>query len=181
MGLIRVATVADSKAILSIYSPFCQALTAVALEQKAPTLEEMEKRVAETLKAYPWLVYEHDGVVLGYTYAEQHKNKAAFNWDVDVHVFLHEKIRGQGIGKKLYKHLFDGLRTLGYYNAYASIGLPNEAAIALHKTLGFNLVGVFNSVAFKGGAWRDVACFALKLQAHELNPQPPIKFSQLGL
>ncbi len=181
MGSIRVATAADSKAILSIYAPFCQASTAVALELRAPTPEEMEKRVVDTLKVYPWLVYEQDGVVLGYAYADQHKGKAVFNWDVDVFVFLNEKIRRQGIGKKLYKHLFDGLRTLGYYNAYASIGLPNEGGVALHKAMGFGLVGVFNNVAFKNGAWRDVAWFSLRLQPHDLNPQPPIKFSQLGL
>jgi phosphinothricin acetyltransferase len=141
----------------------------------------MEKRIVETLKLYPWLVYEVDGKVLGYAYASQHKERAAYKWDVDVSIYLHEKARGQGVGKKLYKYLFDGLKALGYYNAYAGIGLPNEASIALHKSLGFALIGVYNNVGYKGGAWRDVAWFGLKLQAHVLDPQEPIKFSQLGL
>lgn len=181
MGSIRVATTNDSKAILEIYAPFCQASSAVSFEIVPPGQAEMEKRIFETLKSYPWLVYEQNNLVVGYAYADQHKARAAYNWDVDVSIYIQEKARGQGIGKKLYKHLFDGLRTLGYYNAYAGIGLPNEASIALHKSVGFNLVGVFGSVGYKGGAWRDVAWFALKLQAYSIEPAPPIKFGQLGI
>ncbi len=180
MGL-RVANATDNKAILEIYSPFCLTTSAVSFEIVPPSLQEMEKRIVETLKTYPWLVYEDGGKVLGYAYASQHMARAAYDWDVDVSIYLHEKARGKGIGKKLYQFLFDGLKTLGYFNAYAGIGLPNEASIALHKSLGFNLIGVYNNVGYKGGAWRDVAWFGLKLQAHVLNPAAPIKFSQLGL
>lgn len=178
---IRVATPGDSKAIAEIYAPFCQPSSGVSFEVLPPTAEEMQKRIMITLKTYPWLVYEHDNTVIGYAYADSHKQRAAYDWDVDVSVYIHEKARGKGIGKRLYQHLFDGLRTLGYFNAYAGVGLPNEASVALHKSLGFSLVGVYNSVGYKGGAWRDVAWFALRLQPYIINPPPPIKFSALGL
>lgn len=181
MALLRVANPSDTKDVLEIYAPFCQASSAVSFETVAPSLLEMEQRIVETLKTHPWLVYDHESKVLGYAFAEQHKSRAAYSWDVDVSVYLHEKARRQGLGRKLYQYLFDGLRTLGYFNAYAGIGLPNEAGIALHKSLGFTLIGVFNNVGYKGGAWRDVAWFGLKLQPHVLNPPAPIKFSQLGL
>lgn len=178
---IRVATANDAKAILAIYAPFCQPNSAVSFETVPPTQEEMQKRIVITLKTYPWLVWEQNGEIVGYAYADQHKSRAAYNWDVDVSIYLLEKVRGKGIGKKLYQALFDGLKTLGYFNAYAGITLPNEASLALHKSLGFTLVGVYNNVGFKGGAWRDVAWFALKLQPYNLNPEPPIKFSSLGV
>ncbi len=181
MGLIRVATTADAKAILDIYAPFCMPSSGISFEIKPPSPAEMETRITETLKDYPWLVYEEANNVLGFAYAGQHKERAAYNWDVDVSIYMHEKAKGKGTGKKLYQHLFDGLKALGYFNAYAGIGLPNEASIALHKSLGFSLVGVFNHVGYKGGAWRDVAWFALKLQPYVLDPPKPIKFSQLGL
>ena len=178
---IRVATPEDAKAIAGIYAAFCQPTSAVSFETVPPSAEEMQKRLIVTLKTYPWLVWEQNGAVVGYAYADQHKTRAAYNWSVDVSVYLQESVRGKGIGKKLYQALFDGLKTLGYYNAYAGITLPNEASIALHKSLGFSLVGVYNNVGFKGGAWRDVAWFALKLQPYELNPPAPIKFSALGV
>jgi L-amino acid N-acyltransferase YncA len=181
MGSIRVATAADAKGILEIYAPFCMGPSPVSFETVAPSLQEMEKRIVETLNTYPWLVYEQDNKVLGYAYATQHSPRAAYDWAVDVSIYMAEQARGQGNGKKLYKFLFEGLRTLGYYNAYAGIGLPNEPSRALHTSCGFTLVGVFNNIGFKAGAWRDVAWYGLKLQAPKLNPEKPIKFSQLGL
>jgi phosphinothricin acetyltransferase len=181
MAGLRVASAEDGKSVLEIYSPFCQATSAVSFEIAPPSISEMEKRITETLITYPWLVYEKDNKVLGYAYATQHKSRAAYDWDVDVSIYISEKARGQGVGKKLYQFLFDGLRTLGYFNAYAGIGLPNEASVALHKSMGFNLIGVYNSTGFKGGAWRDVAWFGLRLQPLIINPPAPIKFSQLGL
>lgn len=181
MGLIRVAKEADSKAILEIYSPFCVPSSAVSFEVKPPSLQEMTQRVTTVLQDYPWLVYEHNNTVVGYAYADRHRERAAYDWDVDVTIYLHESFRGQGIGKKLYKHLFDGLKTLGFFNAYAGVGLPNEASVALHKSLGFNLIGVHSSTGYKGGAWRDVAWFSLKLQPYVIEPPAPIKFSKLGI
>lgn len=181
MGLIRVANKGDAKAILEIYSPFCLDSSAVSFETCVPSLQEMEHRISSTLEVYPWIVYEQDNKVMGYAYASEHNSRTAYNWSVDVSIYMHEKARGKGNGKRLYRYLFDGLRTLGYFNAYGGVGLPNEASIALHKSLGFSLIGVYNNVGYKGGAWRDVAWFALRLQPHVLNPPAPIKFSQLGL
>lgn len=180
MGALRVANASDSKSVAEIYAPFCQASSPVSFEIIAPSIPEMERRILETLRIYPWLVYEQDNKVLGFAYAAQHKTRAAYNWDVDVSIYLREQARGKGVGKKLYQCLFDGLRKLGYFNAYAGIGLPNEASIALHKSCGFTLIGLYNNVGYKGGAWRDVAWFGLKLQPYTLDPPPPIKFGQLG-
>lgn len=178
---IRVATGTDSKSIAEIYAPFCQPSSGVSFELRAPSAQEMEKRIKETLVNYPWLVYEESGRILGYAYADQHRSRAAYAWDVEVSVYVREEARQKGIGKKLYKQLFEGLKTLGFFNAYAGIGLPNEASIAMHKSMGFNLIGVFSSVGYKGGAWRDVAWFGLKLQPYAIDPPAPIKFGQLGI
>lgn len=34
--------------------------------------------------------------------------------------------------------------------------LPNEASVGLHEAVGFVPLGVYRSVGFKLGAWRDV-------------------------
>jgi len=65
--------------------------------------------------------------------------------------------RSQGVGKALYLALFDALAARGYCNAYAGMTLPNDASAALHRSVGFEPIGVFRRVGFKFGAWHDVA------------------------
>jgi phosphinothricin acetyltransferase len=54
---------------------------------------------------------------------------------------------------------------LGYFKAFAGIALPNAASVALHESVGFTRVGVYEQVGFKFGAWRDVGWWQRPLQA----------------
>jgi L-amino acid N-acyltransferase YncA len=89
-------------------------------------------------------------------YAGKHKERAAYQWAVDVTCYVRDDTRGQGVGKALYTRLFDELIALGYCQAFAGIALPNAASVGLHESLGFKPVGVYRKVGFKRGAWHDV-------------------------
>jgi L-amino acid N-acyltransferase YncA len=90
------------------------------------------------------------------------------------HIGLHpRRCPRPGVGKALYAELFHRLVALGYYRAFAGIALPNAASVALHESVGFNLLGVYEKVGFKFGAWRDVAWWAKELQEPAADPQPP--------
>ena len=39
--------------------------------------------------------------------------------------------------------------------AFAGIALPNSGSQALHRSLGFELIGTYPNVGYKHGAWRD--------------------------
>lgn len=58
---IRSATPADAPALLAIYAPYV-AHTAITFEYDVPAEAEFARRIAETLKRYPYLVAEEDGV-----------------------------------------------------------------------------------------------------------------------
>ena len=73
----------------------------------------------------------------------------------------------------LHTSLLEGLRILGYLNAYAGISLPNPASVNLREHMGFKPVGVFPSVGFKLGRWHDVGFWRLTLQGHAAEPYPP--------
>ena len=57
--VIRLATSADSDAILGIYAPYID--TSITFEEEAPTREAFQARTDGVLAAHPYLVAELDG------------------------------------------------------------------------------------------------------------------------
>ena len=108
----------------------------------------------------------------GYAYASRHHERAAYQWSVDVAVYIHAAHHRRGVGRALYETLFPLLRLQGFYVAHAGITLPNAASVGLHESLGFQPVGVYPAVGWKFGAWRDVGWWRLPLQALVADPRP---------
>ena len=48
--------------------------------------------------------------------------------------------------------------------AFAGITLPNDGSVALHRSVGFELIGVFKAVGRKFGKWHDVAWYQRTLR-----------------
>ena len=176
--IIRLATEDDAEAVGAIYAPFCAEGSHVSFEGEVPTVEEVRHRIGKTLARYPWLVVEDDGEVLGYAYAGPHRERAAYRWSVDVSVYIGEGRRRSGVGRGLYRSLFDVLRLQGFVNAYAGATLPNEGSVGLHRAIGFEEVGVYRRVGFKGGAWRDVVWWSLALRESPPDPPEPLTLDQ---
>ena len=176
--VIRPTVVDDAKQILEIYSPIVTN-TVTSFEVVPPTREEMCARISGTLTRFPWLVYSEAGRVLGYTYASQHRQRPAYQWSVDVSVYVRPELHRRGIGRSLYASLFEILRAQGYYSAFAGITLPNEASIGLHTRLGFEPIGVYRGVGYKLGSWHDVSWWQLALRPREDSPLPPTPYATL--
>jgi len=175
---IRLATEADAEGIVAIYAPIVRE-TAISFEVEAPDVNAMRRRIAETLAHLPWLICERRGEVLGYAYASTHRTRAAYQWSVDVSVYVHARIRRSGVGKALYTSLLRFLDLQGFYNVYAGITLPNPASVRLHESLKFQPVGVYRAVGYKLGAWHDVGWWHLALRPHAVPPGPPVDFGQI--
>ncbi len=170
---IRLATERDAEQIADIYAPNVTD-TIISFEFEPPTADEMRRRIELTLQRYPWLVCErHDGRLLGYAYAGAHGSRAAYQWSVDVSVYVHEEARRKGVGRALYASLFAALTLQGFYNAYAGATLPNPASVGLHEAVGFRPVGVYRGVGYKLGAWHDVVWWHLPLRERVEDPHPP--------
>lgn len=170
--IMRLARADDARAIQAIYAPVVNN-TPISFEIIPPSVEEMSQRIEHTLKSFPWLVYEDMGELLGYAYASQHHVRPAYQWSVDVSVYIHERSRRQGIGRMLYAALFKLLRQQGFYNIYAGITLPNPASVALHESMGMQPLGVYQKAGYKLGAWYDVGWWQGLLQPHSTNPPAP--------
>jgi phosphinothricin acetyltransferase len=153
---IRTATETDAPALLAIYAPFVEH-TAVSFETSVPPVEEFAARVRKYAAQWAWLVAERDGRCIGYAYGSPHRERAAYRWSTETSAYVDASAQRQGVGKELYLTLFDALIAGGYCNAFAGITLPYEASVALHRSVGFEPVGVFRSIGYKFGAWHDVA------------------------
>lgn len=175
---IRPATPDDAPAVAAIYAPIVRE-TAISFELEPPTVDEMRARIGKTLATLPWLVsLDADGHIDGYVYAGHHRERAAYQWSVDVSAYVRADRRGRGVGRRLYAALFPRLAALGHCQAFAGIALPNEASVRLHESIGFAPLGVYRRVGFKLGAWRDVGWWQKEIQAPPPEPLAPRPLSR---
>lgn len=174
---LRIAHPDDAAAVHAIYAPIV-AHTAISFELEVPSVDEMRVRIDRTLDLLPWLVHVDDaGRVDGYVYASRHRERAAYQWSVDVSAYVHADARGRGLAAGLYRHLQRELVALGYCQAFAGIALPNAASVALHQSVGFRPLGVYRQVGFKFGSWHDVGWWQCTLQV-PAQPLPPRPFER---
>ncbi len=171
----EAALASDAPAICAIYAPIVLE-TVISFELEAPTVEIMRERILATTKCLPWLVRrDEDGAVVAYAYASRHRERAAYQWAVDVSAYVHPEHRHKGLARSLYAALFLELKKLGYCQAFAGIALPNAASVGLHESMGFTPIGVYRHVGFKLGSWHDVGWWQKELQ-RLADPAPPAAF-----
>lgn len=175
---IRPATPQDAEGILAIYAPIISE-TAISFEFEPPTVAEMQQRIADTLAQFPWLVCDRQGEILGYVYASKHRARAAYQWAVDVSVYVRSDQHRSGIGRGLYTALFELLKQQGACSLFAGITLPNPGSVGLHESLGFQPLGIYRNVGHKFDAWHDVGWWQLSLQSDSYTPKPIIPFTDL--
>jgi len=163
----------DAAACLAIYAPSVTE-SAVSFEDVPPALPEFAGRIAHYSETHAFLVADGDGAVAGFAYACPHRERAAYRWTVETSVYVDAGYRGRGIGASLYEQLLSLLRAQGIRLALGGVTLPNDASIALHRRCGFVQIGVYPSVGWKAGAWRDVAWLACDLDPQaDRQPGPP--------
>ena len=155
MVMIRPATPEDAASLLEIYRPYVEG-TAVSFETEVPTVEAFAARIDKALHGWAWLVAEEDGQCVGYAYGSAHRERAAYRWSTEVSAYIRPGWQGRGLGRTLYQALFEQLAARGYCNALAIVVVPNDASVALHRSVGFEPVGVFKRGGHKFGAWHDV-------------------------
>lgn len=178
VSVIRSATEADAQAITDIYTPIVEE-THISFETTPPSIDEMSRRIRNTVTRLPWLVCENEDRVIGYAYAAPHNDRSAYQWGVDTSVYVAEQWQRDGVARGLYASLFELVHLQGLYTAYAVIALPNPPSVAFHESIGFERVGVYQNAGFKDGKWHDVGHWERTLQPHKTPPSPPTPLDEL--
>lgn len=174
---IRLATPEDSEGILRVYGQYID--TTITFEYELPSVAEFTERIRKTLAQYPYLVWEEDGLIVGYAYASRHRERAAYQWDADLSIYIDRDFVSHGIGKRLYTTLIALLQEQGVKNVYGGVTSPNEKSEALHLGLGFRLLGVFHNVGYKCGQWLDVNWYEKQIAPYPEKPEAVIPFCRL--
>ena len=152
---VRLARQADLPRILAIYGHYVET-TAFSFEYTTPSLEEFTRRFLFITEQFPWLVWEEDGIIMGFAYGSAPFERAAYRWSGEVSIYLHPDARHRGIGRQLYNVLETIMKKQGYRLVYAIITAANEASLAFHKAMGYRFTARFPGCGYKFGLWQDV-------------------------
>jgi phosphinothricin acetyltransferase len=176
--IIRLANKDDAKGILDIYNPYIEN-TSFTFETEVPSLNDFQKRIEDYLDNWPWLVCEDNGIIAGYAYSSKYRERKGYQWGVESSVYIHDDYLLLGIGKALYEALLEILKKQGFRNVYAVINLPNERSVKFHEKCGFTFLAIYPNVGYKLGEWKNVGWWQIILNEFCLEPEPPVKFSEI--
>lgn len=153
---IEPATDLDVAEIAAIYAHHVIHGTA-SYETVPPDATEIGARLARVVRAGgPWLVArDAAGSVLGYAYASQFRDRAAYRYACENSIYVRADCTGRGVGKALLGALLDAAHDAGFRQMIAVIGGAEPASIALHASCGFYHAGRLGSIGRKHGRWLD--------------------------
>ncbi len=175
---IRFVQETDALEILGIYEPYIKD-TAVTFECETPSLDEFRMRIKEISSDYPYIVCLLDNNIIGYAYAHRQMERAAYQWNAELSVYVDKTCLRCGVGKTLSNVLFEILKLQNVRNAYGGVTSPNENSEKMLEYFGFNKLGVYHHTGYKCGAWHDVAWIEKTIGTYDLDPEPFVPFREL--
>jgi phosphinothricin acetyltransferase len=152
---IRKATHADLTAITEIYNQ--AVLTTNATFDNEPVSVARQKAWFETHDGrHPVLVAEEDAGVVAWASLSEWSTRCAYADTAEISIYVRERCRGQGIGRKLIAEIMLAGERCGLHTVLARITEGNEASIHLHRMVGFEDIGVMREVGYKFDQLLDV-------------------------
>jgi L-amino acid N-acyltransferase YncA len=155
---IRTATEHDLAGMAAIYDEQVRGGIAT-FDLEPPPPSYWAHRLASDEPGDHVLVDAEDDEVLGFAYSSAYRPRPGYRLTRETSVYLAERARGAGRGRRLYDALLDRLTADGMHVALALIALPNPASVALHEACGFEHLGTMREVGRKFDRWLDTAWY----------------------
>ena len=155
MVKIRVATFKDLKGITEIYNHAILNTTAT-FDTEPITIQEQEKWFKEHGSKNPIIIAEIDKEIVGFVSLSKYSTRCGYSDTAEISLYVKEKYRGKGIGKKLIKEIIDIGEKAGIHAIISRIAEGNKISIHLHDIVGFKYVGIYKEVGYKFGKRLDV-------------------------
>jgi RimJ/RimL family protein N-acetyltransferase len=149
-------------------SGFRAAIDVVARERKylafleAPPLENVTKFVLRNIElAYPQFVVLSAGGVVGWCDVLPNRSRVIYWHCGTLGVGLLPGFRGKGIGRQLMRRTIDAAFAFGLTRIELTVRQGNANAIALYKSLGFEIEGLHRNAVCIDGQYENLHSMAL--------------------
>lgn len=153
---LRLARPDDAEATRTIYNAEVTG-SSVTFDLVPRSLEEQRDWLAARSGALAVVVAEVAGEIVGFAALSPYRSRPAYSTTVEDSVYVRGDQRGTGVGRALLAELVEVAAARGFHTMMARIVGGHDASIGLHRSLGFELVGVEKEVGRKFGRWLDVA------------------------
>ena len=174
---IRLAKETDAAALLEIYKQYID--TTITFEYELPSKEEFQRRIREYSKEYPYFICTENGRCVGYVYAHRAQERAAFQWNAELSIYLDKNYHGKRLGKVLYEMMFELLAKQGIKTVYGLVTTPNPQSVKLHEGTGFKLAGTYHNTGFKANQWCDLLLYEKEIGVYDAKPTQMIPFCKM--
>jgi len=153
---IRDAVEADLPAIIEIYN--AAIATRMATAQLEPvTLEDRRNWLKEhSADRHPFWVIENDAQVAGWLTLKAFLPRCAYRSTTEVSVYVGEKFRRRGVGRRLLDQAISCAPSLGINAMVGLIFAHNEPSLRLFEQLGFKKWGLLPRIARLDNFVRDL-------------------------
>lgn len=163
---VRRAAPADLAGVAAIYDE--QVRSGIStFDLEPPPVSYWEHHLESTEPGDHFLVAVDEetagGEVVGFAYSSAYRPRPGYRLTRETSVYLAERGRGQGLGRRMYDELLDLVRADGIHAVLALVAQPNPASDALHRACGFEHLGTMREVGRKFDRWLDTAWYQLIL------------------
>ena len=156
---IRLAERRDAAGIRTIHNHYVTGSTAM-FDLVARTLDEQVQWIDDHSGGHPAVVAVVDGEGTERTVAfgslSPFRARPAYATTVEDSVYVDPEYQQRGVGRAVLAELLRLAELHGFHSVIARITGDNDASIALHAALGFDLVGTEREIGRKFGRWLDV-------------------------
>ena len=152
---IRLAGPDDGEAIRAIYN-LEVAESTVTFDLVPRSAEAQQAWLAEHAGVHPAVVVVEGDVVVGFGCLAPYRPRPAYATTVENSIYIRRDRQGRGYGRAVLEELLRLGTEYGFHAVMARIVDGHQASIALHRSCGFEIVGVEREVGRKFGRWLDV-------------------------
>jgi len=160
---IRDAAEADLPAIVEIHN--AAIASHISTAQLEPVTVEGRRQWfrAHSPAQYPIWVAELEGAIAGWLSFREFLPRCAYRGTVEIRLYVSEKFRRRGVGKRLLQEAIARGPQLGIHSLVGLIFGHNEPSIALFRVARFERWGLLPGVAYVDETPRDLTIFGRHL------------------
>lgn len=153
---ISPAVRAQLPEILGIYNEVIRNTTAVYSDREVTLANREAWFDSRVERGFPVLVASDSSGVLGFGSFGEFRAWPCYRYSAEHSVHVRADSRGRGVGRTLVTALLDRAASMKMHVMIGGIDADNTVSLALHQSLGFNVVAHFREVGFKFGRWLDL-------------------------